>query len=164
MLQRTKVMALPESAWAEQPPRSVRGKAESQMDDVPTHRKPIVFGSSDRPRSRLSDAPDRGSRDLRCQSLCTPSRAVRTNYGLPQVDRPPREDVPLPTSPPYTAFIGNLSFDVTESEMAAFFGGHEVRCEPPAKTQIRHSSSHFADQVHKNHQGRGWQAKGIWLH
>lgn len=44
----------------------------------------------------------------------------------PLADRPPREDLPLPTSPPYTAFIGNLAFDVTESEMASFFGGHQV--------------------------------------
>ena len=51
---------------------------------------------------------------------------VRTNCRSSPADRPPREDLPLPTSPPYTAFIGNLAFDVTESEMATFFGGHEV--------------------------------------
>lgn len=50
-------------------------------------------------------------------------------YGSSPADRPPREDLPLPTSPPYTAFIGNLAFDVTESEMETFFGGHEVRCQ-----------------------------------
>lgn len=44
----------------------------------------------------------------------------------PTVDRPFREDLPLPTRPPYTAFIGNLAFDVTESEMAVFFSGQEV--------------------------------------
>ncbi|THH10308.1 hypothetical protein EW145_g1409 [Phellinidium pouzarii] len=33
-----------------------------------------------------------------------------------------RDDVPLPTHPPYTAFIGNLSFDMTEAELGAFFG------------------------------------------
>ncbi|KAF8326499.1 hypothetical protein F5887DRAFT_222096 [Amanita rubescens] len=40
-----------------------------------------------------------------------------------RVDRlgPPREDVPLPTRPPYTAFIGNLSFDLTEMELQSFF-------------------------------------------
>ena len=52
--------------------------------------------------------------------------SVRTNYGSSLADRPPREDLPLPTSPPYTAFIGNLAFDVTESEIATFFSGHEV--------------------------------------
>ena len=58
--------------------------------------------------------------------------SVRANYGSSPADRPPREDLPLPTSPPYTAFIGNLAFDVTESEMASFFGGHEVWHEPPS--------------------------------
>ncbi|KAF9493386.1 hypothetical protein BDN71DRAFT_1450352 [Pleurotus eryngii] len=33
-----------------------------------------------------------------------------------------RDDVPLPTNPPYTAFIGNLPFDITEGEMEEFFG------------------------------------------
>ncbi|KAG6811208.1 hypothetical protein H0H92_008570 [Tricholoma furcatifolium] len=33
----------------------------------------------------------------------------------------PKEDVPLPTQPPYTAFIGNLAFDLTESELEGFF-------------------------------------------
>ncbi|KAG5637974.1 hypothetical protein H0H81_002418 [Sphagnurus paluster] len=34
---------------------------------------------------------------------------------------PPRDDVPLPTQPPYTAYIGNLAFDLTESELEEFF-------------------------------------------
>ena len=33
-----------------------------------------------------------------------------------------RPEVPLPTSPPYTAFVGNLSFDTSEGEIADFFG------------------------------------------
>ncbi|OSC99945.1 RNA-binding domain-containing protein [Trametes coccinea BRFM310] len=36
---------------------------------------------------------------------------------------PPREDLPLPTEPPFTAFVGNLTFDITESELEEFFGG-----------------------------------------
>ncbi|KAF8622570.1 hypothetical protein AX15_006918 [Amanita polypyramis BW_CC] len=40
-----------------------------------------------------------------------------------RVDRtgPPREDIPLPSRPPYTAFIGNLAFDLTENELQSFF-------------------------------------------
>jgi len=34
---------------------------------------------------------------------------------------PPREEVPLPTAPPYTAFVGNLAFDMTEAELEEFF-------------------------------------------
>ncbi|KAI5988890.1 hypothetical protein EDC04DRAFT_3128313 [Pisolithus marmoratus] len=39
----------------------------------------------------------------------------------------PREDVPLPTRPPYTAFVGNLTFDITENELETFFGPHEIK-------------------------------------
>ncbi|KAF9267650.1 hypothetical protein L218DRAFT_954843 [Marasmius fiardii PR-910] len=34
---------------------------------------------------------------------------------------PPREDLPLPTQPPFTAFVGNLAFDLTEAELGDFF-------------------------------------------
>ncbi|KAJ3926566.1 MAG: hypothetical protein NXY57DRAFT_1028620 [Lentinula lateritia] len=34
---------------------------------------------------------------------------------------PPREDIPLPTQPPYTAFVGNLPFDLIEAELEEFF-------------------------------------------
>lgn len=40
---------------------------------------------------------------------------------------PPREDLPLPTSPPYTAFIGNLSFQMTEAEMQDHFGAAKIK-------------------------------------
>ncbi|KAF8207268.1 hypothetical protein K438DRAFT_1917623 [Mycena galopus ATCC 62051] len=40
---------------------------------------------------------------------------------------PPREDLPLPTQPPYTAFIGNLAFDLTESELEEFFGSSKTK-------------------------------------
>lgn len=83
---------------------SAFGSWADEMDMVPTRSS----GTSEEPRSRLSDAPDRGHRDLRS-------------------DRPPREDLPLPTSPPYTAFIGNLAFDVTESQMSTFFDGYETK-------------------------------------
>lgn len=39
---------------------------------------------------------------------------------------PPREDLPLPTQPPWTAFVGNLPFDLTEEELGGFFEGIEV--------------------------------------
>ncbi|KTW29660.1 hypothetical protein T552_00868 [Pneumocystis carinii B80] len=33
-----------------------------------------------------------------------------------------RQQIPLPTEPPYTAHLGNLSFNITESEISDFFG------------------------------------------
>jgi len=38
----------------------------------------------------------------------------------------PREDLPLPTNPPYTAFIGNLAFDLSEMELEDFFSSTKV--------------------------------------
>ncbi|KAG2071795.1 RNA-binding domain-containing protein [Suillus decipiens] len=39
----------------------------------------------------------------------------------------PREDLPLPTQPPYTAYVANLSFDITEGELESFFGPHQTK-------------------------------------
>jgi len=45
--------------------------------------------------------------------------------------REQKEPVPFPTSPPYTAFVGNLPYDVTKEELEGFFRGsclvHNVR-------------------------------------
>jgi RNA recognition motif-containing protein len=38
-----------------------------------------------------------------------------------------RDDLPLPTQPPYTAFIGNLAFDLTEMELEDLFSPLKVR-------------------------------------
>jgi RNA recognition motif-containing protein len=49
---------------------------------------------------------------------------------LPFLDRgavyPSREELPLPTEPPYTAHIGNMSFDTTEGEVSDFFKDCQV--------------------------------------
>ncbi|KAJ6448931.1 hypothetical protein C8R45DRAFT_1045694 [Mycena sanguinolenta] len=45
----------------------------------------------------------------------------------PDRQGPPREDLPLPTQPPYTAFIGNLAFDLTEQELEEFFGPSKTK-------------------------------------
>ena len=42
-------------------------------------------------------------------------------------DRPMRAEVPIPTEPPYTAFVGNLSFETREGDLEAFFEGLGVR-------------------------------------
>ncbi|KAH6913230.1 hypothetical protein BKA70DRAFT_1369887 [Coprinopsis sp. MPI-PUGE-AT-0042] len=43
-------------------------------------------------------------------------------------DRPgfAREDVPLPTKPPYTAFVGNLAFDLVEDDIANHFSDLKI--------------------------------------
>lgn len=55
---------------------------------------------------------------------------ILLKYIIPQADRvsgPPREDLPLPTQAPYTAFVGNLAFDLTEIDLEEFFAGQKVR-------------------------------------
>jgi len=42
-------------------------------------------------------------------------------------NRGPRQHVPIPNSPPYTAYIGNLPFNVTEEEVAEYFDGLGVK-------------------------------------
>jgi hypothetical protein len=44
------------------------------------------------------------------------------NTLLAERGQPPRDDLPLPTQPPYTAFVGNLAFNLTERDLEAFFG------------------------------------------
>ena len=38
----------------------------------------------------------------------------------------PRQELPLPTRPPYTTHLGNLSFDATEGDVNDFFAGCEI--------------------------------------
>ncbi|GAA5938068.1 Tif3p [Sporobolomyces koalae] len=41
--------------------------------------------------------------------------------------RPQRIEVPIPTEPPYTAFVGNLTFEVIEADLEDFFTGLSVK-------------------------------------
>ena len=42
-------------------------------------------------------------------------------------DRAPRMDIPIPDRPPYTAFVGQLSWEATEGDIADYFAPHKVR-------------------------------------
>lgn len=50
-----------------------------------------------------------------------------TSLSADRQSGPPREDIPIPTQPPYTAFVGNLAFDLTENELEQFFSGIKVK-------------------------------------
>ena len=55
--------------------------------------------------------------------------AARDQFGAksdgvkPFSDGRERPQIPLPTKPPFTAFLGNLNHDLVESEISDFFGG-----------------------------------------
>ncbi|XP_006459198.1 hypothetical protein AGABI2DRAFT_65545, partial [Agaricus bisporus var. bisporus H97] len=50
-----------------------------------------------------------------------PSRRDDFLASRPDRGAPVRDEIPLPTQPPYTAFIGNLAFDLTEGDLENFF-------------------------------------------
>ncbi|EPQ30605.1 uncharacterized protein PFL1_02129 [Pseudozyma flocculosa PF-1] len=81
-----------------------------EMDDFPTASIPRE-SSYRRGGDFLSSVPDRADRD----------RMGPSSYDRPERSYPPREELPLPTKPPFTAFVGNLSYDVTEAEIEDFF-------------------------------------------
>ncbi|KAH9959676.1 hypothetical protein BC827DRAFT_1261032 [Russula dissimulans] len=84
---------------------STLGSWADEMDALPTA-----------PAARDDDRGDR--------------RGGRDDFLSNRPDRqafPPREDLPLPTQPPYTAFVGNLAFDLTESDLEGFFDGLKTK-------------------------------------
>lgn len=52
----------------------------------------------------------------------------RERFTSPRPERfAPRAPVELPTEPPFTAHIANLSFDANEDDLADFFGQMKVK-------------------------------------
>ncbi|KAJ4479937.1 hypothetical protein J3R30DRAFT_3466939 [Lentinula aciculospora] len=80
------------------------GSWADEMDQLPS----APATRSDDDQSRQNDRYGRRGDDFLASR---PDRAAL----------PPREDIPLPTQPPYTAFIGNLPFDLIEAELEDFF-------------------------------------------
>nr|CDI56654.1 conserved hypothetical protein [Melanopsichium pennsylvanicum 4] len=82
-----------------------------EMDDLPISSAPRE-SSYRRGGDYLSTVPDRVDRDR--------------GFERPERSYPPREELPLPDKPPFTAFIANLSFEMMEADVEEFFA--------PAKT------------------------------
>ncbi|SPO31560.1 related to TIF3 - translation initiation factor eIF-4B [Ustilago trichophora] len=77
-----------------------------EMDDLPISSAPRE-SSYRRGGDYLSTVPDRVDRDR--------------GFERPERSYPPREELPLPDKPPFTAFVGNLSFEVMEADVEQFF-------------------------------------------
>ncbi|KAN0093105.1 hypothetical protein V8E55_003889 [Tylopilus felleus] len=89
---------------------STLGSWADEMDSLPT--APSIKTDEE----RLTRSGDRFGR--------------RDDFSSSRPDRPfasVREEVPLPSQPPFTAFIGNLAFDITEDELANFFKPHQAK-------------------------------------
>jgi RNA recognition motif-containing protein len=56
---------------------------------------------------------------------------------------PPREQLPLPTQPPYTAHIGNMSFDATQGDVSDFFRDCEVTSVRIVEDKLDHRPKGF---------------------
>lgn len=77
-----------------------------EMDDLPISSAPRDT-SYRRGGDYLSSMPDRVDRDR--------------GFERPERSYPARDELPLPDKPPFTAFVGNLSFDVMEADVEDFF-------------------------------------------
>jgi hypothetical protein len=54
-----------------------------------------------------------------------------------------REDLPLPTEPPFTAHIGNLSFDATSTDVSDLFADCEVTNVRIVEDKLNHAPKGF---------------------
>ncbi|KAG9076566.1 hypothetical protein FS749_002559, partial [Ceratobasidium sp. UAMH 11750] len=90
------------------------GSWADDMENLPT--APAARAPEDAPSDRFGRGGSgfAGDRDY-------PPRGDRGPSG------PPREDLPLPTAPPYTMFVGNLAFDLVEDDLAGFFAPESLK-------------------------------------
>ena len=68
--------------------------------------------------------------------LCRPG-AFATSLGPEDIDL-----TQLPTSPPYTVFLGNLAYETQESDIQDFFKSNNVNC-----TSVRIPRSAHDDRI-----------------
>lgn len=85
---------------------STLGSWADEMEDMPMPSAPSGRGGYGGERSNNSGGGFGGMAD-------------RGGYSV-------REPLPLPTKPPYTVHLGNMSFDATEGDITDFFSGCEV--------------------------------------
>lgn len=100
------------------------------------------------------------SRRMQSYTITPCNRCVTSSLLADRQAAPVRDDIPLPNQPPYTAFIGNLAFDLTESELENFFSGTKV-CYFCLFLYIFLKST---DKNCQNHQRQGRKAQRFWLH
>ena len=69
--------------------------------------------------------------------------STRTNGDLDRPRFSEREQLPLPDKPPYTAHLGNLTYDVTGADVESFFGECQVTNVRIVEDKIDHKPKGF---------------------
>lgn len=68
---------------------------------------------------------------------------LRTNGNIDRPRYGDREQLPLPSKPPYTAHLGNLTYDVTSSEIEDFFKECQVTNVRIVEDKLDHKPKGF---------------------
>lgn len=104
------------------------GNWADEMEDMPSSAVPGFASAQPGFASQYgSNAGGYGSTDRRIYDTSAPRDPIfATNTRGGNMERAgwtTRPEVPMPDRPPYTAHIGNLSFEATDSEIGEFFAG-----------------------------------------
>lgn len=67
----------------------------------------------------------------------------RANGNVDRPRFPEREQLPLPTKPPYTAHLGNLTYDVSQADIEAFFKDCQVTNVRIVEDKVDHKPKGF---------------------
>ncbi|KAG8745130.1 hypothetical protein FRC10_008741 [Ceratobasidium sp. 414] len=119
------------------------GSWADDMENLPTARKCLMFivfstraymghhsqrqqGRQTMPRPTGSGVEAVGLEGIVTTLLVEPTRFA-SRFSDRGPSGPPREDLPLPTAPPYTVFVGNLAFDLVEDDLAGFFAPESLK-------------------------------------
>lgn len=88
----------------------------------PQHVRVIMYARRLTSAARREDSgPRRGEPGYLDSMPDRADRQQRTFSGAPSM----REELPLPDAPPFTAFVGNLTFETEEGELREFFADLE---------------------------------------
>jgi translation initiation factor 4B len=81
--------------------------------------------------------------DIKVGNSCTGLSAALAYTRADRGGFAPREQLPLPTQPPYTAHLGNMSFDATQADVSNFFADCQVTNVRIVEDKLDHKPKGF---------------------